>query len=67
MAKNTPELPKVKWYKTALFPWLIIICLAYGSAMLITGWFLAKSDNNRVTGEASTLIQPIVKDLKDVK
>jgi len=28
---------------------------------------LAKSDNNRVTGEASTLIQPIVKDLKDVK
>ena len=64
MPKENTTPSKIKFYKTTWFPWMIILFMVTAVSFLITGWFLAKADNNRVTSEANVLIQPIVNQLK---
>ena len=59
--KTEVQNTKSKWYKSAKLPWAIIIIATLVVTSFIGGWFYAKADNQRVTIEASSIVNKLSK------
>lgn len=61
-----PQEPETKlpFYKTTLFPWMILISLALLGAGLIGGWTLRTNTDSIVRSEASNMLTSLSKPRK---
>jgi len=59
-ATETPKKPWYSIFKTAAFPWILILLSIYGGGMLILGWNLRSTDMAQFDSISSQ-----ISDLKD--